>query len=427
MPVSVVQDGPWWNPLTPVLRSAATAGGATLRVLARVAILASLLTGCYWAVVTFGDQPSLSSDLGGFPSGPLTLWLIAFAVVAELLGRRLVRRRRKTVLFLRRFGYDDATRAILAATESVGRTWRVVTLDDSSIQPVEAAPRLRRTFTGVIRSAAVVDRGRRRAGTGLRWLYTLTVLAGLVFIWQSGASGDEMLGWLESGLPAIISFIETWFVRVLTVVVVLAVLWVLAVLAMRLVRTGSRSLDTAMEYRYLVVRGAPDIEETCQRLDSRERAVFNPRLMVVKVDSAVWQATVSRLADVSDAMLFDVSRPSDNLVWEMETLLEEYADCCVFIGHLDTLRRYLDRVVGLSQHDGLGVEPVTGSLDSPVARVDQLLDGRTVVGYRSDAQGLRRFRRALRAELEALPGRPEVSWTAPTPGRHSAGDAPPGR
>lgn len=115
--------------------------------------------------------------------------------------------------------------------------------------------------------------------------------------------------------------------------------------------------------------------------------------MIVKVESPVRRATMARLADACDTILFDVSNPSDNLVGETETLLAKHADSCLHIGQLDTLRR----------HHGLHVERRIMSPDTPVTRVDRLLDGRTVVSYRSDPAGLPRFRRALRAGLERCP------------------------
>ena len=50
----------------------------------------------------------------------------------------MLRRRRHAVLFLRRFGYDDATRIVTSALAVLGRSWRVVTLDDSDVQAVGA-------------------------------------------------------------------------------------------------------------------------------------------------------------------------------------------------------------------------------------------------------------------------------------------------
>jgi hypothetical protein len=400
--VSVVQDGPPWNPVTPVFRAAVTATGVLLRTLARVALPLAVLASLYWAVATFDEEQNLSQEVGGYRSGPLAAGLLAFAASTEFIGRRFLSRRRKTVLFLRRFGYGDATRAVLAATELMGRNWRVVTLDDAAIAPLEAAPHLRRSLSGLTTSAETVNAGRRLAGKALARLYRLTLLAGFLFILLARPSSEDWLGWLASAGTTVDLILE--FARTLVPILVgMAIIWAFAVLTMRLVRVGSRSLDVAQEYRYLQVRSEADIQRTCQKVDSRERAVFNPRLMVVKVDFAVWQETVTMLAGVCDAMLFDVSKPTDNLLWEMETLVSAHADLCVFIGQLDVLRPFFVDGSSAEGHGATRSRTVTVSRDSPLGRVEQLLDGRAVIGYRSDAKGLRRFRRALRAELEALP------------------------
>ena len=63
--------------------------------------------------------------------------LIAIAVATRRAGLWLVRGNRELVLFLRRFGYRDATSvASFAATKTIGRSWRLVTLDDAAITPV---------------------------------------------------------------------------------------------------------------------------------------------------------------------------------------------------------------------------------------------------------------------------------------------------
>jgi hypothetical protein len=69
--VSVVQDGPPWNPVTPVFRAAVTATGVLLRTLARVALPLAVLASLYWAVATFDEEQNLSQEVGGYRSGPL--------------------------------------------------------------------------------------------------------------------------------------------------------------------------------------------------------------------------------------------------------------------------------------------------------------------------------------------------------------------
>ena len=66
-------------------------------------------------------------------------WAISMAIVAAALNSGLwfVRRDRGMALFLRRFRYDDATRAIsFAVSTKIGSRWRLVTLDDTEIAPI---------------------------------------------------------------------------------------------------------------------------------------------------------------------------------------------------------------------------------------------------------------------------------------------------
>jgi uncharacterized membrane protein len=53
-----------------------------------------------------------------------------------LLGGRLLHLRRRFVLFLRRFGYTEATRTVSRAAARIGGLWRMITLDDAQIVPI---------------------------------------------------------------------------------------------------------------------------------------------------------------------------------------------------------------------------------------------------------------------------------------------------
>ena len=82
--------------------------------------------------------------------------LLAWAVSTPLAffgvrrGLRLVRGRRSLVLFLRRFGYDDATSAVtFAVTRTIGSTWRLVTLDDAEIAALGVATSTRGIFRAI--------------------------------------------------------------------------------------------------------------------------------------------------------------------------------------------------------------------------------------------------------------------------------------
>jgi len=61
----------------------------------------------------------------------------AFALLAMWLGVLLIRGRRRLGLYLRKFGFADTTRTVSNALKSaVGRSVRLVTLDDSQVVPV---------------------------------------------------------------------------------------------------------------------------------------------------------------------------------------------------------------------------------------------------------------------------------------------------
>jgi hypothetical protein len=129
----------------------------------------------------------------------------------------------------------------------MGRNWRVVTLDDAAIEPLEAAPHLRRSLSGLTTSAETVNAGRRLAGKALARLYRLTLLAGFLFILLARPSSEDWLGWLASAgttVDLLLAFART----LVPILVGMAIIWAFAVLTMRLVRVGSRSLDVAQEY-----------------------------------------------------------------------------------------------------------------------------------------------------------------------------------
>ena len=126
------------------------------------------------------------------------------------------------------------------------------------------------------------------------------------------------------------------------------------------------------------------------------------RLTVLRVETPVWRETVAVLAARADAVLIDVSRISENVLWEIEHADERWRARTVFVGHRDLVRPL--------------AEPSAPQHADPAAaerfdRLRRLLDGREVLAYTTDLMGRTRFRRALFAELEdTLPRR---RWTWP--------------
>ena len=88
--------------------------------------------------IVLGFRLNGTVDLGDEPA--MWLWVAGGVLVGYVvlrLGLSLLRGRRQSALFLRRFGFTDATEALsTAVTRSLGRRWRLVTLDDSKVAPV---------------------------------------------------------------------------------------------------------------------------------------------------------------------------------------------------------------------------------------------------------------------------------------------------
>ena len=95
--------------------------------------------------IVLGWLTTEPSDPDAFPPEdlPLREIFLAWAVTTPVAiagvkgGLRLLRRNRTLILFLRRFGHDDAQSAVtFAVLQTIGAFWRVVTLDDAEMTPI---------------------------------------------------------------------------------------------------------------------------------------------------------------------------------------------------------------------------------------------------------------------------------------------------
>ena len=112
-------------------------------------------------------------DDGGDPPVWLTdrLWLTWLVVtvgtiVCYRVGMRLLRGRRRTVLFLRRFGFGDATNVMTGVVRHIGGFWRIVTLNDAQIEALGYSDEAERGFKRV-------DKVVKTLGTLGAWLLRL--------------------------------------------------------------------------------------------------------------------------------------------------------------------------------------------------------------------------------------------------------------
>jgi hypothetical protein len=308
----------------------------------------------------------------------LTAAVCATAALAGLgLGLRLLRGRRRLVLFLRRFGFGDATRAVsFAATRAIGRSWRLVTLDDERVKAVGGA-------------------------TGPRWLAGVTALLALVPLvyvvwWMRTHNYDSLMHDVTySGGPsnatdtvnamanAVVAAVVSAFIVSLIIVFVI-MMGILAGMSSLLLATTYGFARRAEHAKKDVIRSQKEVRSRSQAIMRRSSHIFAPRLVVVTVANPVWQQAVHSFAHTAAAAIIDISVPSENLRWEISTLLPVMGPRCVLVGRLDLLTTQVQ--------DGRTV------FSSPLERD---IDGHEVLAYRPDKSGVRRFSRALKATIEA--------------------------
>jgi len=304
--------------------------------------------------------------------------LAAAGYLAVRVGLRLLRGRRQSALFLRRFGFTDATRVLSGAVaRGLGRRWRLITLDDLQVVPVGVRGR---------------GRGLVRVGP---WLLVAAVAVLLVWVlppWFESQFDQAVSGAVdgvaeEAGDP--LSAIVGVAVAALVVGMVVGTVLLLVALApvalagaFALFGFGARrALRQAEGRRAAHVEEAAQVEPVVQRVERATNRIFSPRLTVVRCAHDVWQAVVRRFAQLTDVTLIDVSEVSTGLLWELTELGPTLAGSWVLVGRRDRLEALL-------------------SDPSPdAARLRTLLDGQSVLAYRPEATG--RFEDALRRRLAA--------------------------
>ena len=382
------------------------------------------------AVIAFvvGWLGTDASDPEPFPPQDLPVreiilaWAVAtpIAVGGVRLGLRLLRRNRTLVLFLRRFGYDDAQSAItFAVMQTIGRSWRIVSLDDAELAPIGVVAGTRRLFqAGRFTSKHVLVIGHF---LGLRmfpylttamWAtVTLALLPSAVEFARTGVTSWRT--WERAITPFLNIVASVFDGRPPVDAIALSLPGVFAILAMAaavsfgmlIVTMGalllafplsvvlfflSSSADAvrdADQSKTVAVNSPDEIDRAARAIAERSRKVFGPRLVVLRVASHVWQHAVTTLASVSSLPLIDVSEPTDNVLWEIEELTRRFGGRCVLIGHYDRVST-------------LAALPRTGGPATAVERrLAVLLAGREVLAYTSDPPGLRRFAKALRGLL----------------------------
>lgn len=318
------------------------------------------------------------SDLAG------TAVLAVAALLLLWLGTKLVRGRRRLGLYLRKFGFADTTRTVSQALRSaVGRSVRLVTLDDSQVAPVGV---------GAGRWAASLG---RLAAVGLvAWLLFYLFAGGFksdsdriindsiqqasdasdknVFDQLGSAIGGAMIGGLIAGVLLILT---------ITLAIIVGLVGIVAFRAHRSARLAQRQASQALAQRQ-------HVDGVARRLDAVARKVFAPRLMVVTVPESFWREAVKGFAGVSKVAVIDVSHPTDPLLWEVATLKPMFAGRLIFVGAREL-------VAGLARPP----HEIAGTASGALA---QLLDGEEIIAYGPTPADQRRFTTALRRRIANL-------------------------
>ena len=357
-----------------------------------------------------------------------TLWAAGIGLVLLGLGG-LLRKRPRLVLFLRRFGNREATRAVTVAAGEVGRSWRLVTLDDAQIAPVGvgaaaqafmsaadglAAVRAKAVAVGRVtgKIVALVGKAAVLGAAGAAAFIAVTAGGNVTHRFYTVVSLLDFrqlphlthLTHLAGGMPAELFWICAFVAAgCLALLIGLGLLCIAYGVAGFTVLLGPRlmcsAVDAAEAAKNRVITDVTGIVVARRLAHATSRHVFSPRLAVMTVDSEVWQLAVGGLAAVSAVPLIDVSRPSENLFWEIEQMRRRFGARCVFVGDYDQVKE-------------LSRPAAAGTMR---ARQQELLDGCQVLAYTDDEQGLQAFTRALRATFELAVRLPRPAPRPPDP------------
>jgi hypothetical protein len=399
MPVMVVSD-------YPERHIARRIGSKLVRFVGGLLVLAGLLASIVAIPTTFVVLGVIvGTDFQGMPvDAAVRAWAISapIAIVASIAGMRRLRGGRAVILFLRRFGYGEATRvATFAAAGAIGGSWRLITLDDAAITPMGVSTGTRRLFlaggavSGTLRGLGKLLFRVFSFAVGAMWVITgadyllngeyLTCL-GVVGAWAEMRLPIEQIGTDLPGLCATAGTVAgVSFVGVGALLIAGMLAFPLAA-PLLFVGATADALKEAETNKWEEIRSLADVAPTANEITKRARKVLAPRLVVIQVASEVWQETVRGLSNIASVVLIDVSEPTENVLWELEELIPRFGARCVLTCHQDRIGRLQTGAA----------ERTTGSIDERLAR---LLDGREVLAYEADRNGMKRFARSLQAKL----------------------------
>jgi len=422
MSIRVVFDYPGRQTSSAIGRWLARIVGAVLTLIGLLATVVLIPTGLVAigdVLATFNHEQVFSP---GFPLRQIEAAFAASTLTAILglkYGRRLVRGRRSSVLFLRRFGFDGSMRVVTyAVANSIGVNWRLVTLDDEEIAPV-GVDTTSRVFFGVgERVAGLAKFTGKAVMVGFQW--TVSAMWGVVAIqaaviaysgnWRRAMADGTVeryvrifasvmerripSNYFDLTLPGAFAILATVgaFLFVGLIAVFAALIALLPLIGVVVFASSSaEALNKAEAAKTARITGPSDIDNAVADISHRGHETFAPRLVVLRVASAVWQPTVSALASAASATIIDISELTQNLAWELAELGRLGGlDRCIFIAESDRIGPWTDGKSDGSDHP---LQP----------RIAAVIGDRPVLAYATDRKGMRRFTRALYGMLLDVP------------------------
>lgn len=324
------------------------------------------------SLIGTGSFPDIEDTYG------ITVLATAISIILIIPGHRLIRGTRRLVLFLRRFGFIDATQALtFALATAIGKSWRVVTLDDVQVAPL-----------GV--------KG------GIRWVsISIGIFAILVVIlsivWVFGGGFEEILSGvmnqqMEAAENPIAGIVTAMVVGLAAGLLILGFVLIPAAffISVSLFAWGVNfSVRQAERSKVTEISNVKTIEHTSRKISRQARGIFSPRLMVVRVASNAWKETVRKLAEKSSAVIIDISEPTENLLWEITALKPIIGSRWILVGERNHL---------------LDVTSTFSKEQSPVIQnLLNILENETVIAYTNEQNKRKFFARILREKLDSLP------------------------
>jgi hypothetical protein len=411
--INVVLDPPKRRIPRPLSERAGEVIGQALVVIGLVASVALVvlaipaLASIAGAFLRPAPGVSPSAAIIGSPVAVVWLGSIVATGVGLGVGRRVLRGRRRLVLFLRRFRNRSASDAVtFAVAKYIGRSWRLITLDDSQIAPVGLTGSAKRMFALGGLGARGVGAGRRlflATGQALGAIVVLMALMMYAYAPDSTPDDERMeVGWnaLTGALfdavvaghpmrPFGINY-ETGFLVLAVLAVAVVIACALTIALVGFVRIAllvplsylessyETTLDSVRDERRRIMT-EPELDSVVAEIRKERLRLTFPRLTVVRVRSEIWQRAVTGLAGLCHTILVDVSEPTESLVWEVESLQRHE-------------KRFL--VVGDQR---LVADLVSPTPPSDIhARLADRLRNEQILVYSTDDDGRKRFGRALR-------------------------------